>query len=34
VREAVLKRELIMNTAPGSPAGVALSALGLRLRSL
>lgn len=34
VRDAVLKRELIMNTAPGSPAGVALSALGLRLRAL
>lgn len=34
VRDAVLKRELVMNTAPGSPAGVAMSALGLRLRAL
>ena len=34
VRDAVLKRELVMNTAPGSTAGIALSALGLRLRAL
>jgi flagellar biosynthesis protein FlhG len=34
VREAVLKRELVMNRSPGSAAGLAMSALATRMRAV
>ena len=34
VRDAVLKRELLMEKQPGSPAGIGMSALGLKLRGV
>ena len=34
VRDAVLKRDLLMKTAPGSSAGIAMTALGLRMKRL
>ena len=34
VRDAVLKRELLMDKQPGSPAGIGMSALGLKLRGV
>ena len=34
VRDAVLRRELLMEKQPGSPAGIGMSALGLKLRGV
>jgi hypothetical protein len=34
VRNAVLKRELLMEKQSGSPAGIGLSALGMKLRGV
>ena len=34
VRNAILKRELLMERQPGSPAGIGLSALGMKLRGV